>query len=120
MGIARNLFSTQGATMEPDRNAFSEVFMIPLSTPLSSGLTFTSSWRGFELNQDDQVVATLCRPNMWCSSFEASTAGENWIIRRGGFWGNRAEIVDASSGQPIATFKSAWGGKGTLAFADGQ
>ena len=94
--------------------------MIPLSTGLSSGFTFTSKWRGFELRQNDQTVARLRSPSMWCSSFEASTSGENWIIRRSGFWGNRAEILDASSEQPIATFKSAWGGKGTLVFADGQ
>jgi hypothetical protein len=97
--------------MEADRNAFSEVFMIPLSTALSRGFTFTSKWRGFELKQNDQTVATLRSASIWCSSFEASTSSENWIIRRSGFWGNRAEIVDASSEQPIATFKSAWGGR---------
>src|SRR5215469_13955794 len=106
--------------MQTDRNAFSEVFMIPLSPAHSSGFTFSSSWRGFELKQNDQIVATLRSPNLWCSSFEASTSRDNWIIRRSGFWGNRAEIVDASSEHPIATFKSAWGGKGTLVFADGQ
>ena len=94
--------------------------MIPVSPALSGGLTFSSNWRGFELRQNNQIVATLSSPNIWCSSFEASTSDENWIIRRSGFWGNRAEIVDRSSGQPIATFKLAWGGKGTLVFADGQ
>lgn len=94
--------------------------MIPLSTVVSSGFTFSSNWRGFELKQNDQIVATLRRPSVWSSNFLAATSSENWIIRRGGFWGNKAEILDASSQQPIANFKSAWGGKGTLTFADGQ
>jgi hypothetical protein len=105
--------------MEVDRDAFSEVFMIPLST-VSNGFTFSSNWRGFELKQYDQVVATLRRPSVWSSNFLAATSSENWVIRRGGFWGNKAEILDAASQQPIANFKSAWGGKGTLIFSDGQ
>ncbi len=94
--------------------------MIPLSTAVSSGFTFSSSRRGFELKQNDQIVATLRRPSVWSSNFLATAGSENWVIRRGGFWGNKAEILDAASQQPIANFKSAWGGKGTLTFADGQ
>src|SRR5215470_5859259 len=41
------------------RNAFSEVFMIPLSTAVSGGFTFTSNCRGFGLRRGDQMVATL-------------------------------------------------------------
>lgn len=106
--------------MELDRDAFSEVFMIPLSTAVSSGFTFSTNWHGFELKQNDEVVASLRRPSVWSSSFLAATASENWVFRRGGFWGNKAEIIDAASQQPIAHFQSAWGGKGTLTFADGQ
>lgn len=94
--------------------------MIPLSATVSSGLTFSPNWRGFELKRNDQIVGALRRQAVWSSSFEASTPQENWIIRRGGFWGNKAEILEAASQQPIAHFKSAWGGKGTLTFADGQ
>jgi len=94
--------------------------MIPLSTAVSSGFTFSSNWRGFELKQNHQIVGALRRQTMWSASFEASTPQENWIIRRGGFWGNKAEVLDTGSQQPIAHFKSAWGGKGTLTFADGQ
>jgi hypothetical protein len=94
--------------------------MIHLSTAVSGGLTFSSNWRGFELKQNDQIVGALRCQTMWSSSFEASTPQENWIIRRGGFWGNKAQVLDAASQQPIAHFKSAWGGKGTLTFADGQ
>jgi hypothetical protein len=94
--------------------------MIPLSTAFSGGLTFSSNWRGFELKQNDQTVGALRCQTMWSSSFEASTPQDNWIIRRGGFWGNKAEVLDIASQQPIAHFKSAWGGKGALTFADGQ
>jgi len=94
--------------------------MIPLSTVVSSGFTFSSNWRGFELKREGQIVAILRRPSMWSSTFEASSSHQNWIIVRSGFWGNRAEILEAASKQPIANFKSGWGGKGTLSFADGQ
>ena len=106
--------------MELDRDTFSEVFMIPSSTAVSSGFTFVSNWRGFELKRNDQIVATLRRPSMWSSTFEASALHRKWEIRRSGFWGNKAEILDAASQQQIAVFRSAWGGKGTLLFADGQ
>ncbi len=94
--------------------------MIPLSIVVSSGFTFSRNCRGFELKQNDKIVATIRQQSVWSSNFLAATSNENWIIRRGGFWGNKAEIVDAASQQPIAYFQSAWGGKGTLTFADGQ
>jgi hypothetical protein len=106
--------------MELGRDAFSEVFMIPLSTAIASGFTFSENWSGFELKQKDQVVATLRRPSMWSPNFLVETIHENWVIRRSGFWGNKADIFDAASQRVIASFKSAWGGKGTLTFADGQ
>ena len=94
--------------------------MIPLSTAVSSGFTFSSSWSGFELKQNGQIMATLKRPRVWSSEFTAATPQERWIIRRGGFWGNKGEIRDAASEQQIAVFKSGWGGKGSLLFADGH
>jgi len=94
--------------------------MIPLSTAISSGYTFSSDWQGFELQQNGQIVATLKRPREWSSEFIAATPSGSWTIRREGFWGNKAEIRDAASQQPIAVFKSGWGGKGSLLFADGQ
>jgi hypothetical protein len=106
--------------MDLDRDTFSEVLMIPLSTAVSSGFTFSEDWSGFELRQKGQIVATLRRPSMWSPNFLVETINENWVIRRSGFWGNKADILDAASQQPIASFKSAWGGKGTLIFADGQ
>jgi hypothetical protein len=106
--------------MKSDRDAFSEVFMIPLTTAVSSGFTFSGNWRGFEVKQNEQIVATLKRPRVWSSEFLAETPSQNWIIRRGGFWGNKGEIKDAASQQQIAVFKWGWGGKGALLFADGQ
>jgi len=94
--------------------------MIPLSSAVSSGLTFTSSFRGYELKQNNQVVATLKRPSLWSSQYVASATNANWRLHRTGFWGCGVEIIDSASQQPIATFKSVWGGKGTLTFADGQ
>jgi hypothetical protein len=94
--------------------------MILPSTAVSSVLTFTSNWRGFELKQGDQMVATLSRPRVWSSEFIAAIAGQDWIIHRSGFWGNKGEIRDAVSQQQIAVFKFGWGSKGDLVFADGQ
>jgi len=61
--------------------------MIPLSTAVSSGFTFSRNWRGFELKQNDKVVATIRQQSVWSSNFLAATTKENWIIRRGGFLG---------------------------------
>ena len=94
--------------------------MIPLTTAVSSGFTFSENWSGFELKQDDHTVATLRRPSMWSPNFLVETINENWVIRRSGFWGNKADVFDAASQRLIASFRSAWGGKGTLRFADGQ
>jgi hypothetical protein len=106
--------------MEVDRDTFSEVLMIPLTTAVSSGFTFSENWSGFELKQNNQTVATMRRPSMWSPNFLVEAINESWVIRRGGFWGNKADIFDTASQRPIASFKSAWGGKGTLTFADGQ
>ena len=94
--------------------------MIPLSTAISSGLSFSSNWQGFELKQDDQLLGTLKRPRMWSSEFTAAIHNQGWLIRRSGFWGNKGEILDAASQQQIAAFKSAWGGKTSVLFVDGQ
>ena len=93
--------------------------MIPL-TAASSGFTFSTNWRGFELRQGNQIVATVRRPSIWSWDFLATTPSQSWIIRRGGFWGSKAEIIEEVSKQPVATFRSSWGGKGTLVFTDGQ
>ena len=94
--------------------------MIPSSTAVSSGFTFSENWSGFELRQNGLTMATLRRPSMWSPNYLVETVNENWVIRRNGFWGNKADILDTASQQPIGHFKSAWGGRGTLTFADGQ
>src|SRR5215831_20789726 len=94
--------------------------MIPLSTAVSGGFSFTSNSRGFELKQGDRMVATLNRPRIWSSEFIAAMAGQEWMIHRSGFWGNKGEILNVASQLQIAVFKFGWGGKGDLVFADGQ
>ena len=94
--------------------------MIPSSITVSSGFTFSEHSGGFELKRESLSVGRLARRSMWSSDYEVQFLHESWIIRRSGFWGSRAEIIDVASQQPIATFRSAWGGKGTLSFSDGQ
>lgn len=95
--------------------------MIPLSAEVSGTLTWTKiSCRSYELKLNNEVVGTLNRPSFWSLTFLAETHEGRSIFRRGGFWGTGSEIVDAASNQQIATYRPAWGGKGSLRFADGQ
>ncbi|MGO9087298.1 MAG: hypothetical protein ACLQBK_18925 [Candidatus Sulfotelmatobacter sp.] len=96
--------------------------MIPLSSAISSGLTWSKipRGRGYQLKLKDELVGTLRHPSFWSSSFVADTQDGCWTFRRAGFLGTRAEIVDPASEQSIATFRACWGAGGTLTFADGQ
>jgi hypothetical protein len=96
--------------------------MIPLSSATSGGLTWSkiSRNRSYELKLNDEVVGTLQHPRFWSSSFVAGSQSGRWTFRRGGWFGAVSEVLDSSSQQQIATFKSVWGGGGTLTFADGQ
>ena len=96
--------------------------MIPLSPATSGGLTWSklSRTRSYELKVNDQVVGTLQHPGFWSSNFLAETQSGRWMFRRGGWFGAGSEVLDSSSQEQIATFKSVWGGGGTLTFADGQ
>jgi hypothetical protein len=105
--------------------------MIHASTPPSptdsgvvswTGLTWSQScWgRRFECQRNGQIVAVLERPSFWSRSFSGSTDGGRWTFRRAGFWGNRAEILDADTGRPVAQFEKDWGGPGALKFNDGH
>jgi hypothetical protein len=102
-------------------NAFPEVFMIPVSSAVSSRLTWSnlSPNQGCELKSENQVTGTLRHPS-WSSDYLAATTQGNWTFRRSGFWGTGTEIVDSASEQRIATFKSNWGGRGELRYSDGQ
>src|ERR1039458_5828224 len=66
--------------MELDQDAFSEVFMIPLSSAISSGLTWSNIARnrGYELRLTCEVVSTLRRPGFFSSSFLAETQEGQW------------------------------------------
>jgi hypothetical protein len=96
--------------------------MIPISSALSGELIWSkiSCSRDYELKLSNEVVGTLHKPNFWSSEFVAETRDGRWTFRRGGFCRTGAEILDSASRQPIATLKCAWGGRGTLTFADGQ
>jgi hypothetical protein len=96
--------------------------MNPLSSATSSGLTWSkiSRNRSYELKLNDEVVGTLEHPSFWSSSFVAESQSGRWTFRRGGWFGAGSEVLDSSSQQRIATFKSVWGGGGTLTFNDGQ
>jgi len=96
--------------------------MIPLSSAISGGLSWSklSRGRGYELRWNGEVVGTLHRPSFWCAKYLAESQDGRWTFRRGGFLGTGAEIVDSASDQTIAAFKSSWGSGGTLTFADGQ
>src|ERR1017187_3253726 len=75
--------------MELDQDAFSEVFMIPLSSAISSGLTWSNIARnrGYELRLTCEVVSTLRRPGFFSSSFLAETQEGDWRFCRGGLLG---------------------------------
>ncbi len=96
--------------------------MIPISSAISGGLTWSKiSCRGFELKRNGEVIGTLQRPSFWSTSYQADTASGRWTFRRSGFLCSGSQILESSSQQSIATFKSAWGGRGgTLTFSDGQ
>jgi hypothetical protein len=96
--------------------------MIPLSSAMSGGLSWTKLPRhqGYELNRNGEAVGSLLRTSFWSSKFLAETKSGRWMFRRGGCLGTGAQILDATSQQPIATFKSKWGDGGALTFADGQ
>ena len=96
--------------------------MIPLSSAMSGGLSWSKipRCRGYELKFNDEVVGALRRPSFWSMTFVGETAESRWKFRRCSFWRTGTEIVDESSQQQIATFKSGWSSAGTLTFADGQ
>ena len=99
--------------------------MIPLSSSssaISSGLTWAKipHSRDYELKLNGEAVGTLRRPRWFSTSFQAETQDGQWTFRRSGCLGSGAQILDSSSQQQIATFKSKWGSGGTLTFADGQ
>jgi hypothetical protein len=111
-----------------DRDAFSEVLMISISSvsaipsgaPNTLTLTRGQRSRSYELTFDSQVVGVMERPSFWSPSCVVETADGRWIFRPSGCFGGIA-IVDEASQRTIAMMKSNWGtGGGTLTFTDGQ
>lgn len=100
--------------------------MIPLHPAFASATCGTLTWsriscnRRHELKLNGELVGEMTRPSIWSQSYLAETQHGQWKFRRAGFFATGAEIVDAASQQQIATFKSEWGSRGVLTFADGQ
>jgi len=96
--------------------------MIPFTSAVRSGLTWAKVPRthNYELMLNNESLGTLARPSCWSPRFLAETRNGRWAFRRAGFLGTGVEITDADSEQLIASFKSSWGGGGTLIFTDGQ
>lgn len=94
--------------------------MIPISTAVSSGFTFSRISRGYEIKQDNLSIGTLQRPSFWSCRYEATTPEGSWTFRRGGFFNTGIEIVDPVSQQVIAFLKSSWSRNGKLTFSDGR
>jgi hypothetical protein len=104
------------------RNAFSEVFMIPLPIAASTVLTWSKipHSRDYELTRNGEIVGTLRRPSIWSSKSIAAAQDREWIFRRGWSGGTGIEILDSPSERSVATFKSGWTARGVLTLADGQ
>jgi hypothetical protein len=96
--------------------------MIPLSSAISTDLTWLKvSHRTYALELNNHLLGTLRRRSFWSSTFFADTQYGHWIFRRGRWFGAGTQILDPTSTQKIATFKSVWGsGGGTLTFTDGD
>src|ERR1039458_6361626 len=77
--------------MELDQDAFSEVFMIPLSSAISSGLTWSNIARnrGYELRLTCEVVSTLRRPGFFRRVF--------WLKLKKGIGGFAVEVCWAQA-----------------------
>ena len=95
--------------------------MIPLSATRSALLTWSRIPRtqSYELRNPDRTLATLHHLRGMSPHFMAESQDGRWVFRRNGFLGAGAEILDADSQQPIASFKAAWSGGGVLSFSDG-
>src|SRR5579863_2594832 len=100
--------------------------MIPLNSASATATSVALTWsriscnRRHELKLNGELVGEMTRPSIWSQSFVAETQHGRWTFRRKGFFATGAEIVDAVTQQQIATFKSEWGSRGVLTFADGQ
>lgn len=100
--------------------------MIPLNPAFASATSGALTWsrtsfnKHYGLKLNGELVGEMTRPSIWSQSFVAETQQSRWTFRRRGFFATGAEIVDAASQQQIASFKSEWGSRGGLTFADGQ
>ncbi len=96
--------------------------MTPPASAVSSELTWSTSAhnRGYELKRNGEIVGTLRHPALFSSIYLAETVYGRWTFRRCGLLGASAQILDTTSQQQIATFRSVWGGGGVLTFGEEQ
>lgn len=73
----------------------------------------------YELILDGQPLAWLQHGEYWNSESQAGFAGYQWSFRRPGAALGHTEIRQNDLPNPVATYKSHWGGGGTLTFSDG-
>ena len=96
--------------------------MTPPVSAVPSELTWSTTTynRGYELKRNGEVVGTLRHPALFSSSYLAETIYGRWTFRRCGLLGASAQILDTTSQQQVATFRSVWGGGGILTFGEGE
>jgi hypothetical protein len=75
----------------------------------------------YELVLNGQTLGWLQHGDYWNSESRAHLAGHTWLFRRPGSALGRTHILQDSESQiAIATYRSNWGGGGTLVFKDGR
>lgn len=91
--------------------------MIPAPRVISLGYSWSTlpHSRIHEVRSNGQLVGTVQRPSVSNYDYEAKTTASQWIFRRTGLMGTGAEILDATSSEPIASLKGR-----ILTFSDGQ
>lgn len=96
--------------------------MHPLSTAVSPAFTWTDLPRnaGTALKRHDELAGTVTRAGRYSSDYIATTPFGTWKFHRRGLMGTGVEILDSDSHECLAAYKSHWGGRGTLTFADGE
>ena len=96
--------------------------MHPLSTAVSPAFTWCDLPRnaGIELKRHNELASTVTRAGTYSSDYIATTPNGTWTFHRSGLMGTGVEILDSNSHQRLASYKSHWGARGTLTFADGE
>jgi hypothetical protein len=76
--------------------------------------------RDFELRSGEGRVGVLYWPKLLSDRAVAECDGGTWYVERIGFFRHRTVVVEAGSGQEVASFEPDWMGDGDLVLADGR